>query len=88
MSLHCEFSGCLDHVTSLCNGLTRKMLSVILTEDRESLESILVLSILTSDLLTIQMHNSLEFPVAMLMLKSIVLQLIEAMQLEQQSSED
>jgi hypothetical protein len=85
MALHCEFNCCLDHVTSLCNGLTRKMLSVILNEDREASESILVLSILTADLLTIQMYNSVEFPVAMLMLKSIVLQLIDSMQLEQKS---
>jgi len=34
------------------------------------------------------MHNALEFPVAMLLLKSIVLQLIEAMQLEQPSSSE
>jgi hypothetical protein len=81
--LELDFKTCLDHVVLLSNGLVSKLIGLVITEERDSSEGIILLSQLIQDILTLHLSHSIEFPVATLVLKSVILQLIQNIQLDQ-----
>lgn len=88
-TLEHEFGSSLDQVTNLCNGLASKLISSLITDDREtSNESQILLSLIVNDLVTIIEHNIVEYPIAILIIKSIILQCISYLQIDPSKTED
>lgn len=54
------------------------MINSIVTEESDS--SLLILNLVVQDLLTIQEHNAVEYPIAIVLLKAIILQLITSIE--------
>lgn len=74
--IYLDFEKALDHLVHLTNSFANKLIFCIINENRDSNESIFLLKIVVSDLLTIISNNALEFPLAIALLKSLTLQLI------------
>jgi hypothetical protein len=61
----------------LCNGLASKLLTSVKIEEKETNEPQILLSFIVEDLLTIVEHNIIEFPIAIVILKTLILQMIQ-----------
>lgn len=72
-----EFEQSLDHLVGLCNGLVSKLLTSVIIEEKETNEPQILLSFIVEDLLTIVEHNIIEFPLAIVILKTLILQMIQ-----------
>lgn len=72
-----EFEQSLDHLVGLCNGLANKLLTSVIIEEKETNEPQILLSFIVEDLLTIVEHNIIEFPLAIVILKTLILQMIQ-----------
>lgn len=68
-----EFEQSLDHLVGLCNGLASKLLTSVIIEDKETNEPQILLSFIVDDFLTIVEHNIIEFPLAIVILKTLIL---------------
>jgi hypothetical protein len=68
-----EFEQSLDHTVGLCNGLASKLLTSVIIEEKETNEPQILLSFIVEDLLTIVEHDIIEFPIAIVILKTLIL---------------
>lgn len=68
-----EFDQSLDHLVALCNGIVNKLVTQVIIEDKDTNEPQLLLSLVVEDLLTIVSNDIIEFPVAVLLLKTTIL---------------
>ena len=71
-----DFDTSLQEVTSLCNGLASKLIQSVISDDRESNQAHILLGMIVTDLVTIIEHNVVEYPIAIVIIKSIILQCI------------
>lgn len=62
----------LDHLAELCNGVTSKLIGLILNEDRDSFEAQVLLNLSLQDYLTILEQNIVEFPIGIFLIKSLM----------------
>lgn len=72
----------LDHLVELCNGVTSKLIGLILNEDRDSLEAQVLLNLSLQDYLTTLEQNIVEFPIGIILIKSLMFQVINLLQVD------
>ncbi|CDW77530.1 heat repeat domain containing protein [Stylonychia lemnae] len=81
-----DFDNALDHMAETCNGLAHKLISNVIQQEKDQNSQALLLNMVIQDLIDICYHECVEFPVGTLILKSIVLQLIQYIQMEGSNS--